>query len=197
MQLPRTKQGETKNHIDEERFESLYRAHYDAVLGYVLRRARAEIADDVVAETFTVAWRRRAVAPDDPLPWLLGIARRVLANEQRGARRRDAFLLRRAPDLVGPATTELTIGRAAKDILQALQRLRPRDRELLLLVAWEGLAPTQAARVLGESPLTCRVRLHRARRRLASVLMELGQLDGDEQDSSAAHPQLTPRQEHG
>jgi RNA polymerase sigma-70 factor, ECF subfamily len=179
--------------MDRERFESLYRAHHDNVLGYVLRRTRPEIADDVVAETFVVAWRRRDTAPaEEPLPWLLGIARRVLANERRAVRRRDAFLGRHAPELVGRAG-ERPSDPTARSVLQALKQLGERERELLLLVAWEGLTPSQAARVLGETPVTCRVRLHRARRQLARILAERG-----EEEAATGHAApLAARQEHG
>jgi RNA polymerase sigma-70 factor (ECF subfamily) len=180
--------------MDEERFESLYRAHYDNVLGYVLRRASADIADDIVTETFVVVWRRRAVMPEDPLPWFLGIARRVLANERRTVQRQNAFLDRYAADLVGPITVEPATQPGAGDILAAFKRLRESDREVLLLVAWEGLTPSEAARVMGESPLTYRVRLHRARRQFARLL-ELGQVDRAGQKLTTPRLPLNPRQE--
>jgi RNA polymerase sigma-70 factor, ECF subfamily len=181
--------------MEEERFESLYRAHYDNVLAYVLRRASADIGDDIVTETFVVAWRRRAVMPEEPLPWFLGIARRVLANERRATQRRDAFLDRHAADLVGPITVEPTTEPGAGDILAAFKRLRESDRELLLLIAWEGLTPGEAARVMGESPLTCRVRLHRARRQFARRLTEVGQVDDAGQKFTTPRLPLNPRQE--
>src|ERR1700759_4552885 len=72
-------------------FEELFAAHYWAVRGYVVRRAPSAAVEDVVAETFLVAWRRAGTIRDDPLPWLLGVARRVLANQQRSERRRGAL----------------------------------------------------------------------------------------------------------
>ena len=83
------------------RFEALFRAHAGAVRTYVRRRSDAEGADDVVAEVFLVAWRRLGDVPEDPLPWLLGVARRVLANRRRRASR-DAALLNRI--IFQPAT---------------------------------------------------------------------------------------------
>jgi RNA polymerase sigma factor (sigma-70 family) len=184
------------NHnLDETRFEELYRAHYDSVLGYVLRRAAPEIADDVVAETFVVAWRRRAIVPKEPLPWLLGIARRVLATERRTTRRREAFLGRHAADLLAQPVSEPDATIAARDVLRALKDLRDRDRELLLLVAWEGLTPSGAAEVLGESALVCRVRLHRARRQLARRLAQ-SNIDDAQLLTSNHAARLRPRQEH-
>ncbi len=76
----------------ERWFDALFEAHYRDVLRYVLRRAPLASAEDVLAETFLVAWRRSEQIPDDPLPWLLGVARRVLANQRRGELRRDALL---------------------------------------------------------------------------------------------------------
>ena len=75
----------------DERFEELFREHYPAVRGYVLRRAHRDAVQDVVAETFLVAWRRLEDVPDDPLPWLYGVARRTLANQRRSARRQGSL----------------------------------------------------------------------------------------------------------
>ncbi len=73
------------------RFELLYAKHAPAVKAYVLRRADASSADDVVAEVFVVCWRRFEEVPVYPLPWLLGVARRVLSTQRRGERRRGAL----------------------------------------------------------------------------------------------------------
>ena len=73
--------------MDEERqarFEGLFRSEADLVRAYALRRADPTVADDVVAETFLVAWRRLDDVPEAPRSWLLGVARRVLANRRRG-----------------------------------------------------------------------------------------------------------------
>ena len=67
----------------EDRFEELFREHYRAVRGYALRRAPGDLAQDAVSETFLVAWRRLDDVPADALPWLYGVARRVLANQRR------------------------------------------------------------------------------------------------------------------
>jgi RNA polymerase sigma-70 factor (ECF subfamily) len=148
-----------------ERFERIYHAHYAAVLAYALRRAPRPIADDVVAETFLVVWRRLADVPDDAAPWLYGVARRVLANERRASARRLALTerLRSAPR---PAPADAGEGVLAA----ALEHLTEREREALTLVAWEGLTAAQASRAAGCSHAAMRVRLHRARRRLARAL---------------------------
>lgn len=148
-------------------FERLYIAHAGAVRGYVMRRCDAAVADDVVSDVFLVAWRRLSDVPEDPLPWLLGTARRVLANYARGRDRRLALSARLAAEpQVGPAPLDAD----GQRVMSALASLREKDRELLLLLAWEGLELRQAAKVLGVRANTLAVRLHRARRRLAAAL---------------------------
>jgi RNA polymerase sigma-70 factor (ECF subfamily) len=148
-----------------ERFEEIYREHVGAVAAYALRRAPREAAEDVVAETFLVAWRRLDRMPEEPLPWLYGVARRTLANHRRSAARR-ASLAHRLEIEAPPGS----IGPVDERLLDALRVLRRRDREVLMLLAWEGLTPAEAAQVLGCSPVAYRIRLHRARKRLALAL---------------------------
>jgi RNA polymerase sigma-70 factor (ECF subfamily) len=162
----------------DERFEDAYRSSGTAVLGYALRRSLSrEDALDVVAETFATAWRRRTDMPADPLevrPWLFGIARRCLANAARGARRSGRLGERLAASLTDaalPDPSTLHEHRAeARRVREALDELSADDRELVTLVAWEGLTPSEAAAALGLAPGTARVRLHRARTRLRAVL---------------------------
>ena len=151
-------------------FEALWHDWHRHVLAYALRRADPGTAEDVVAETFVIAWRRLDDLPDPPLPWLLGVARRVLANLRRAERRRHALLdrLRREPVSEG-GTTSGAEGHA----LVALGALRERDREALLLHAWEGLDHADAATVMGCSAATFAVRLHRARERFARALADV------------------------
>jgi RNA polymerase sigma-70 factor (ECF subfamily) len=151
------------------RFELLYARHAPAVKAYVLRRSDASSADDVVAEVFVVCWRRFHELPPDALPWLLGVARRVLSTQRRSERRRAALEDR----LAGTALETVEAAASGVDcaLAAALARLSDADRELLLLIAWDGLLPTQAAAVLGVKPATARVRLMRARRRLSHALV--------------------------
>ncbi len=153
----------------QTRFEALYRRHSGAVKRYVLRRSDAQSADDVVADVFVICWRRLADVPDDPLPWLLAVARRVLANRRRHDARRGALAraLRSERPPIGDPPAEAPPG---TDAWRALAALSERDRELLLLVAWEGLSTARAARVLGVRANTCSARLSRARRRFARAL---------------------------
>ena len=153
------------------RFELLYRAHAGAVRAYALRRTDAGTADDVVADVFLIAWRRLDAVPDAPLPWLLGVARRVLANRRRGEAR-GAALVERLGSAAGRAGDEPEPAVADRGVAQALSALSDRDREALLLIAWEGLTATEAAQVLGISRGTFAVALHRARRRFARLLAE-------------------------
>ncbi|MGK5552678.1 RNA polymerase sigma factor [Actinomadura kijaniata] len=153
---------------DSARFTRLYDQWYGHVLAYARRRVQEHTARDVTAETFLVAWRRLDEVPDDPLPWLYGVARRVLANETRRAARADrlAGKVARQPVQHGPDAAERVTG-VIDDVLTALPEA---DRELLRLLAWEDLSTAQAAKVLGCRPATLAVRLHRARRRLRALL---------------------------
>ena len=159
--------------LAEARFSSLYREHGREIMGYALRRtAEPEDAADALAETFVVAWRRLADVPagGEARLWLYGTARRVLANQRRAERRRTrlAEALREAP-WQGPDTLSAP-DRDRADLMRALAELDSADRELLMLIGWEELTPAEAARVLEISPLAARTRLHRARRRLRSLL---------------------------
>jgi RNA polymerase sigma-70 factor, ECF subfamily len=154
----------------QARFEALYREHAGAVRRYVRRRWDAASTDDVVADVFVVAWRRLGDVPDDPLPWLLGVARRVLANRYRGGARESALAQRmRCEQLRTRPSAEVDQPESGV-VWRALSELSDRDREVLLLVAWEGLSSARAARVVGVSANTFAVRLYRARRRFARAL---------------------------
>lgn len=152
---------------DQHQFEESFRALAGHVHAYALRRTDPEMAQEVTAETFLIAWRRRDKLPAEPLPWLYGIARRVLANQRRSASRRAALSARLDAQ---PASEPPSHERHG--VIEALARLGERDREVLLLIAWEGLSTQEAATALGCSNTAFAVRLHRARRRLARALVE-------------------------
>lgn len=160
--------------LDERRrrFEEIYAACHDPVLGYVMRRTEdGHDAADVLAETFLIAWRRLDDVParDRARPWLYGVARRVLANHRRGERRRTALGDRLRTELqaaVQPAEHH----DASSAVAAAFRSLSDDDRELLSLVGWEGLDAGQIATVLGCSRNAVRIRLHRARKRFAREL---------------------------
>jgi RNA polymerase sigma factor (sigma-70 family) len=157
---------------DERRrkFEELYAACHDPLLGYALRRtADGQDAADVLAQTFLTAWRRLDDVPDGESArlWLYGVARHVLANHRRGERRRSALGDRLRGELAGAVPA---IEPSDGTVSAAFRGLGERDRELLSLVAWEGLDAARIAVVLGCSRNAARIRLHRARRRFAAEL---------------------------
>lgn len=154
------------------RFEEVYAANRGPILGYVLRRTgNPHDAADVLAETFLTAWRRLDDVPpgDQARLWLYGVARRVLANQQRGEHRRSELADRLRAELMTAYQEPEYAGELA-GIAAAFRGLPGADRELLALVSWEGLDNGQAAAVLGCSRNAVRIRLHRARRRLASAI---------------------------
>ncbi len=155
----------------------LYERYAGAVHRYALRRSDRETAEEITAQVFMVAWRRRSALPEDALPWLYGVARRALAEQRRGAARR-----KRLGERLRGEAIEQTTGPVLLDegLAGALRRLSQGDREALLLRYWEELEPAQIARVMGCSRATMAVRLHRARLRLRRGLEVVG--DQPEED---------------
>lgn len=155
-----------------QRFELLYRELYGPICGYVARRVQnPEDAAEVIAETFATLWRRLDSCPagDDLRPWLFGVARRVLANQRRGERRRSALAERlMAGRDLSPAFL-ITAG-ADSRVARAFAALSETDREVLSLLAWEGLSREELSAVLGVSGPVVRLRIHRARRRFRAAL---------------------------
>ncbi len=142
------------------------------VAAYARRHVAADAVPDVVSETFLQAWRRWSDVPQPPLPWLIGTARKVVGNQHRGETRRRA-LQQRLVLLGDAARSAEDAGLLATDRVEALATLAAlpeEQREALLLVAWDGLTPEQAAAVMGVRPGTFRVRTHRARDAAQRVL---------------------------
>lgn len=161
--------------LAQARFAKLYREEGRAILEYALRRVEErEDAADVVAETFLVAWRRLGEVPlgGGARLWLYGVARLTLANLHRAERRRTRLGRRLAETLRTELETNAAPAGEAAEVLRALGGLGAEDRELLLLVSWEGLSPGEAAGVLGITALAARSRLHRSRRKLRRLLEE-------------------------
>jgi RNA polymerase sigma-70 factor (ECF subfamily) len=158
------------------RFEEIYSAMFHRILGYALRRCDCpEDAADVVAETFTIAWRRLDDVPagEPARLWLYGVARKVLANHRRGLVRRHDLSLALAAEVAGHYEQRPDDGEFA-ELGRVLRTLPDDDRELLMLVAWEGLDPGEIAQMLGCTRNAVRIRLHRARRRLVRGLATAG-----------------------
>jgi RNA polymerase sigma-70 factor, ECF subfamily len=162
---PSPDEASRRAHLD-----ALFELHAADVFAFARRRASRSEAEDVVSETFLVAWRRLDVVPDHALPWLLGVARKVLANRRRADARQAALQSRLIPGggevAGGPESTHPD----TRFVLAALADLPAAERDAVTLLAWEGLTPAEAAIVLGCSRAAFYVRVHRARRRLARRL---------------------------
>jgi RNA polymerase sigma-70 factor (ECF subfamily) len=156
----------------EERFRAMFERFGRDVYAYARRRTNAVDAEDIVAETFAVLWRRLDDVPEDGRAWLLGVARKCLANRQRGDRRRAALVGRLT--LVDTASNhparEQPEPGLSDPVRRAFDSLPADGREALALLAWEGLSPVEAAKVLGCSRAAFYLRVHRARRRFAKEL---------------------------
>ncbi|GAA2040896.1 hypothetical protein GCM10009839_48950 [Catenulispora yoronensis] len=152
------------------RFATVYKEYYGHLEKYAARRVPADDVGDVVATTFLAAWRRFDELPAEPLPWLYVTARRVIANGHRGRARWEALISKAAENAVlsHPDPADRVCGVA--QVAAVLKQLSDSDRELVLLTEWERLSVGEAAAVIGCSAATARVRLHRARRRLARHL---------------------------
>jgi RNA polymerase sigma-70 factor (ECF subfamily) len=153
-----------------EEFERVYEDCYAAVHRYTARRVPAAAVQDVVADTFLTAWRRYGELKGEPLPWLLGIARRTAANQRRGGARRAALHERLRGEHRYDEAPLPSFAEADSRVAAALATLSERDREALTLVAWDGLEHRAAASVMGCSTGAFTVRLHRARRKLEHAL---------------------------
>jgi RNA polymerase sigma-70 factor (ECF subfamily) len=159
---------------DAAQFDRVYAECFDRVAAYLLARTDRDCAAEVLARTFEVAWRRLGDLPDDPVPWLIGVARNVLSEVRRADTRRRGLLEHLAAN-ASPATTrdvsDVVIDRDVA--LAALAVLGPAEQDAVLLSAWDGLTDEQAAQVVGCSPGAFAVRRSRARARLRSALGEL------------------------
>ena len=151
---------------------ALFESHFEQLLAYARRRTpQLSDAEDLVAETFSVAWRRLDSVPkvrEQQLPWLYGVARRLLANQRRGVARRLRLTERLRSTFTAPPA-----GDPVPEVVAAVAGLPERDQELLRLIAWEGLTHAEAALVLGISPNAVAIRLHRARERLRRTMKGL------------------------
>jgi RNA polymerase sigma-70 factor (ECF subfamily) len=158
----------------EERFREIYEAHYRHIGAYARRRAGDGDAEDVVAETFLVAWRRLDAIPqgDLTLAWLYGVARRVLSQRQRSGHRRDRLIARLGGLGKSGVTNVDDVERIDEQevVRGALATLREADQEILRLSEWEELTASEIAVVLDCSTNAVAIRLHRAHKRLDTAL---------------------------
>lgn len=170
-------------HVERtRRFDALFHAYSSDIVAYCGWRSESPgEADDAVAEVFLTAWRRLDDLPDGGAArvWLYATARRVLANQRRSRRRRLALRDRLAHEAIDVAVQMFPVGSNDRVVHEALRRLRPRDREVLLLAEWESMTPAEIATVLDCRIVTARGRLHRARFRFRVAFEEL-QADADD-----------------
>jgi RNA polymerase sigma factor (sigma-70 family) len=153
-------------------FEAFYVAHFQEITAYVRRRVPPPDADDVVAQVFTVAWRRFGsvpAAPQDRL-WLFGVARNSVAEQQRSAHRRLRLHARLAAEVLTRSGTGPEPDPRYEPVRAAIRALRPRDREALQLVLWDGLSHAEAAAVLRCSANALEQRYRRARQAVRAAV---------------------------
>lgn len=158
---------------EAQRFEALYRAHYAAIARFVHRRIDPASAEEIVAETFAIAWRRLDAVPAEPLPWLYVVAGNLLHGERRSAARARHKAARFADaNKLDHARDPADAFAEREHVLRAFSALPERDQEALRLIAWEGLDHRDAAHVFGTSRVAFAMRVSRARRRLAATLAD-------------------------
>jgi RNA polymerase sigma-70 factor, ECF subfamily len=165
----------------EERFRHLYEMGRPRVAAYAVRRTvNADDAADVVAETFAIAWRRLETVPDGErgVPWLFGVARKVIANRIRRTTSQSVIVRQLARQIAASNPTSENLDAERLAALSALDQLTDADREILMLVAWDGLTSQELGWVLGCTSTAARIRLQRARAHLNRAW--------------SGHPQFTP-----
>jgi RNA polymerase sigma-70 factor (ECF subfamily) len=171
--------------FEHESFRRLFDSAYRPLFAYALRRTKCpEDAEEIVADTLLVAWRRRKEMPGgaEAIPWLYGVARRLIANQRRGQGRRRR-LERGLRPLTAATLDPGELAEAAdmtRIVIGASRRLREDDQEILRLAAWEGLSHEQIAIALGCTENAAALRLRRARQRLRKELLKAGGFPGQE-----------------
>jgi RNA polymerase sigma-70 factor, ECF subfamily len=178
------------------RFELLYKEHFQAVYAYCLRRVPTDEVSDLVAEIFTTAWRRMANLPPPPEDrlWLYGTARRTVSQNHRGHFRAERTLasLRQSLSSATSTASNGTSTSSAREsrVIELVDHLRPKDRELVRLIVWEQLSHSEVARVLGCSTNAVGIRWHRSLRRLRRDLGEGAELLPLTPDPDFPHPRM-------
>lgn len=154
-------------------FEELVGEVIDPLRRFLARRTDPATAEDVLAETLLVLWRRFDAVPEQPLPWAYAVARRALANAAR-SRRRQSRVAGKVARLDPPRQVALDPAGADPELTAAFGRLAEGQQEVLRLWAWEDLAPAAIGEVLGITANAAGVRLHRAK---AALRAELGKTE--------------------
>lgn len=173
----------------QERFERIAEEAFEPLQRYLRRRATPQDAEDVLSEVLLTVWRRIEDAPvENALPWCYGIARRALANHQRGNRRRLRLMTRLGSEPVTHHPEPADV-QPDDDMVAALNGLALPDQEVLRLWAWEQLEPREIAQVIGVSTNAATLRLSRAKKRLAQVLIR-------QDDAAVGHIRGRDPEEH-
>ena len=160
---------------EQQRFEDLYEKHRLEVLAYCTRRLGRIDAADACSETFLVAWRRLDDLPPPPktLPYLYGIAGKVVSNQFRSLRRRgrlDARLTALGVSVAPDPSVLVVQSSHDQEVVAAVRKLKPKDREIVMLYAWEDLPRETIAEMMGMTRSALDQRIHRANQRLARIL---------------------------
>lgn len=170
-------EGKPEGHRSKEpRFEALYWRHHRDLAAFIRRRVPLDAVEDVLAETFVVAWRRLEDIPVEERAWLFGVARNVIRNSYRTEARQRALHVRVADHAATGADTPVEGGEfddaiaSRADLANAWNQLSETEQEVIALVAWDGLTNIEGAAVLGVTTSAFAVRLFRARRRLLHLL---------------------------
>jgi RNA polymerase sigma-70 factor (ECF subfamily) len=166
-------------------FAAVFERHHAAIHRHLARRLGTDLADELAAETFAVAFARRRrydLAVADARPWLFGIAAKLAHRHWRREERELRAYARTGVDPAAPAPDDAVAARtdsvrAGRALAAALAALTAKERDVLLLYAWEQLAQPEIAVALAISPGTVKSRLHRARTRLRQALAAAGELD--------------------
>jgi RNA polymerase sigma-70 factor (ECF subfamily) len=171
-----------EEHPDDarRRFEALAADVVEPVRRFLARRTDPDTADDVLAETLLVCWRRLDQVPENALPWVYGVARNCLANIQRGERR-QIRLAARITVVDPPQESERRSDEPDERVTAALAALRPDEADLLRLWAWEQLGAAEIGEVLGITPNAASIRLHRARGKFVDELRKIDDAAGHEE----------------
>jgi len=177
---------------EPEHFTVLFRRHAPHIQRYVVRRLGQDAADDIVAETFLLAFRQRDSydqARADARPWLYGIATNLIGRHRRAEIRLYRALARTGADPVMEPFTDrvddqVSAGTASRRLAAGLARLPEQLRDTLLLVAWSGLSYEEAATALGVPVGTVRSRMSRARSRLRRALGGMNPAASDQESSA-------------
>lgn len=175
------------------RFELLYKEHFQAVYAYCLRRVPTGEVNDLVAEVFTTAWRRMGDVPTPPEDrlWLYGTARRTVSQNHRGRFRAQRMLASLRQNLPSADST-VSNGTSAREsrVIELVDHLRPKDRELVRLIIWEQLSHSEVAKVLGCSTNAVAIRWHRSLQRLRRDIGDGAELLPLPPEPDLRHPRM-------